>query len=194
MDPARVVVFCGSNPGKDPAHVASAQALGRALVRRGLGLVTGGGRVGLMGAVADAVLQAGGEAIGVIPRSLFRKEIAHDGMTELHVVETMHERKAKMAALGGAFVALPGGLGTLEELFEVWTWSQLGLHRKAIGLLDPAGYYDPLLQFLDHAVDERFVRPEHRKLLAVATEPEALLDALRPPPPGATPEQALVKP
>jgi uncharacterized protein (TIGR00730 family) len=178
FDPARVTVFCGSARGHDERHAALATSLGEALVRRGLGLVTGGGSVGLMGVVADAVLARGGEVIGVIPRRLYRKEIAHEGLTKLHVVETMHDRKALLGSLGGAFIALPGGMGTLEELFEVLTWAQLGYHGKPIGLLDPGGYYATLEAFLDHAVGEGFVRPEHRLLLHRAAEPDALLDEL----------------
>ncbi|MCO5166052.1 MAG: TIGR00730 family Rossman fold protein [Planctomycetes bacterium] len=195
LDPPRVTVFCGSQAGLRPRHAEAARALGRALVRRGLGLVTGGGRVGLMGVVADAVLEAGGEAIGVIPRLLATRELAHDGMTHLHVVETMHERKALMATLGGAFVALPGGMGTLEELFEVLTWAQLGIHHKPVGVLDVSGFWAPLATFLDHQVDEGFLRPPHRALLLRADEPDALLDLLeRGQPPGATPAAPVVQP
>ncbi|MBX3471194.1 MAG: TIGR00730 family Rossman fold protein [Planctomycetes bacterium] len=195
LDPPRVTVFCGSQAGLSPRHAEAARALGRALVRRGLGLVTGGGRVGLMGVVADAVLEAGGEALGVIPRLLATRELAHDGMTHLHVVETMHERKALMAALGGAFVALPGGMGTLEELFEVLTWAQLGIHHKPVGVLDVDGFWAPLSAFLDHQVAEGFLRPPHRGLLLRADDPEALLDLLeRGQPPGATPAAPVVQP
>ncbi len=178
LEPGRVTVFCGARTGDDPAHAAGARALGRALARRGLGLVTGGGRVGLMGVVADAALEAGGEAIGVIPRALATREVAHQGMTRLEVVGSMHERKARMADLGGAFCALPGGLGTLEELFEVLTWAQLGLHRKPIGLLDPGGYYDGLSAFLDGAVRAGFLAALDRALLVVERDPERLLDRL----------------
>lgn len=180
----RVCVFCGSSPGARPGYRALAGALGGALARRRLTLVFGGGRVGLMGQVADAVLAAGGEAIGIIPRGLFRKEVAHEGLTELEVVGTMHERKARMAELAQAFIALPGGLGTLEELFETWTWGQLGIHGKPLGLLDGNGYYDHLIRFLDHAVAERFVKPEYRAMVMVSQDPEDLLDLLavyRPP-------------
>ena len=178
-----VAVFCGSSPGRRPEHAALAEALGRALARRSLTLVYGGGRVGLMGVLADAVLENGGRAIGVIPRALARKEVAHDGLTELEVVATMHERKARMAELADAFLALPGGLGTLEELFETWTWGQLGIHGKPLGLLDPAGYFDHLVAFLDHAVGEGFVRAEHRGMVRRHRVPEdgdpgALLDRL----------------
>ncbi len=172
----RVCVFCGSSPGANPAYLTAAQAMGRALAARGLGLVYGGGSVGLMGAVADAALAAGGEVVGVIPRALQLRELAHGGLTHLHVVGSMHERKAKMAELAQGFVALPGGMGTLEELAEILTWAQLGLHARPVGLLDVAGYYAPLVSFLDRAVQEGFVRPEHRRLLTVAGDPTTLLD------------------
>jgi uncharacterized protein (TIGR00730 family) len=174
----RVLVFCGSSPGARAEYAASAQELGRLLAGRGLGLVYGGASVGLMGAVADGALAAGGEVIGVIPRQLVEREIAHPGLTDLREVTTMHERKALMAELSDAVIALPGGTGTLDELFELFTWSQLGLHRKPIGLLDVAGYWQPLLAMLDHMVDERLLRAEHRAMLLVDTEPEPLLDAL----------------
>jgi len=174
----RVCVFCGSSPGARPEYARLAAELGRALARRRLTLVYGGGRVGLMGQLADAVLAAGGEVLGVIPRALATKERAHPGLTDLEVVETMHERKARMAELAGAFIALPGGLGTLEELFETWTWGQLGIHAKPLGLLDGNGYFDHLIRFLDHAVEERFVQPEYRGMVVVASAPEALLDHL----------------
>ena len=153
-------------------------ALGRHLAERGLTLVYGGGAVGLMGTVADAALAAGGEVIGIIPQSLQEAEIGHKGLTRLEVVDGMHARKARMAELADAFIALPGGLGTLEELFEVWTWGQLGYHAKPLGLLEVNGFYDPLLTFLDHLVDERFVRAEHRGMLQRGASPEALLDSL----------------
>jgi uncharacterized protein (TIGR00730 family) len=195
LDPARVTVFCGSSPGASPRYAAAARAMGEALVARGLGLVTGGGRVGLMGVVADAVLGRGGEALGVIPRLLATREVAHEGMTRLHVVETMHERKALMATLGGAFVALPGGMGTLEELFEALTWAQLGIHRKPVGLLEVDGYWAPLERFLDHAVEAGFLRPVHRALLVRARDPHELLDLLEQgPPPGATLPGPIVQP
>ena len=180
----RVCVFCGSSLGSNPAYADAARRLGEAVARRRLGLVYGGGSVGLMGVVADAALAAGGEVVGVIPGALERRELAHRGLTRLHVVGSMHERKARMAELSDAFVALPGGLGTLEELAEVLTWAQLGLHRKLCALLDAGGYWRPLTAFLDHAVAERFVRPEHRAMLLVEEDPEALLDRLsrfRPP-------------
>ena len=171
-----VCVYCGSSAGRDPAYVEAAGALGRALVARGLGLVYGGASVGVMGAVADAVLDLGGRAVGVIPEALVRKEIAHGGLTELVVTSSMHERKTRMADLSDAFVALPGGIGTLEEIFEAWTWGQLGLHAKPFGFLNVAGYWDGLVSFLDHAVRERFVREPHRAMLVVSEDPEELLD------------------
>ena len=185
MTVRRVCVFCGSAAGAMPAYRRAAARLGEALARRGLGLVYGGGSIGLMGVVADAALAAGGEVVGVIPRRLARKEIAHAGLTRLRVVPSMHARKAMMADLADAFVAMPGGLGTLEELTEVLTWAQLGLHAKPCALLDVAGYWRPLIRLLDHAVEERFLRPEHRRLLLVERSPERLLDRLgrwRPPP------------
>lgn len=175
----RVCVYCGSRPGARPAYAEAAARLGALLAAEGIGVVTGGGRVGLMGAVADAVLEAGGEAIGVIPQALLDREVGHEGMTELYVVQTMHERKALMADLADAFVAMPGGLGTLEEIAEALTWAQLGIHTKPCGLLDVDGYYRPLARFLDHAVAQGFVHPEHRSALVVATEAEPLLDGLR---------------
>ena len=174
----RICVFTGSSPGGRGEYTGAARALGFALVARGCELVYGGAKVGLMGALADAVLAAGGRAIGVIPEVLVAKEVAHDGLSELHVVGSMHERKALMADLASAFVALPGGLGTLEELAEMLTWAQLGLHAKPCGLLDVCGYYEGLLTFLDHAVAERFVRREHRALLLAAREPDELLARL----------------
>lgn len=195
LEPRRVTVFCGSAVGASPRFAEAARALGRAMVRRGLGLVTGGGRVGLMGVIADAVLEAGGEAIGVIPRLLATREIAHDGMTRLHVVENMHERKALMATLGGAFVALPGGMGTLEELFEVLTWAQLGIHHDPVGVLDADGFWAPLDRLLDHQVEAGFLRAQHRALLLREEDPDALLDLLEQgQPPGATPAAPVVAP
>ncbi len=174
----RLCVFCGSSPGNDPRYLEAARTMGRTLAARGLGLVYGGGSVGLMGAVADAALGAGGEVIGVIPEVLQIRELAHRSLTNLHVVGSMHERKALMAELSDGFVALPGGMGTLEELSEVLTWAQLGLHARPIGLLDVAGYYRPLATFFDQAVSAGFLRPVHRRLLLVGEEPAALLDAL----------------
>jgi len=176
MDLKNICVYCGSNAGNDPIYTAQAQALGRALVERGLGLVYGGSRVGIMGVVADAVLQAGGRAIGVLPEALMQKELAHKGLTELHVVASMHERKTMMAAKADAFVAMPGGIGTLEEIFEVWTWAQLGFHNKPCGLLNVAGFYDKLAGFLDHAAASGFMQPQHRDMLAVESDPHRLLD------------------
>jgi uncharacterized protein (TIGR00730 family) len=171
-------IYCGSSVGIHPEYAAIAKTLGRALVHHGVGLVYGGGRVGLMGIVADAVLERGGKVIGVIPEPLAAREIAHDGLTELHVVADMHERKALMARRSSAFLTLPGGIGTFEEFFETLTWAALGLHQKPMGVLNVAGYFDPLLALLDHAVAERFVRPEHLKLLLVATDPEAVVSDL----------------
>jgi uncharacterized protein (TIGR00730 family) len=175
----RLCVFSGSSPGAHPDYAEATAALGRALAGAGIGVVYGGASVGLMGTVADAALAAGGEVVGVIPAALRDREIAHPGLSELHVVGSMHERKALMADLSDGFVALPGGTGTLDELFEVYTWTQLGLHAKPLGLLDVRGYYASLVAFLDHAVAERFVTAEHREMLVVAERPEALLDAFR---------------
>jgi uncharacterized protein (TIGR00730 family) len=180
----RVCVFAGSRPGNGDGHLTAARELGRTLAARGLGLVYGGGRAGLMGALADAALEGGGQVIGVIPDHMAARDLAHPGLSELRVVGSMHERKATMARLADAFVALPGGLGTLEESFEALTWTQLGLHAKPFGFLDAGGYYADLLSFLDHATEQRFMAPEHRALVLVAGGPDALLDALaafRPP-------------
>jgi len=174
----RVCVFCGSRHGTRPAYAHAAEAMGRELATRGLGLVYGGGHVGLMGVVADAALAAGAEAVGVIPHALAAREVGHPGLTELHVVDTMHERKALMADLSDAFVALPGGIGTLEEIMEVWTWGYLGIHRKPVGLLNVEGYFDPLLAWVERATADGFLRDVHRDLLVTADEPGALLDAL----------------
>lgn len=174
----RLCVFTGSNGGTRPEYGEVAAELGTLLAGRGIGLVYGGARVGLMGIVADAVLAAGGEAIGVIPEALVAKEVAHGGLTELRVVASMHERKALMSDLADGFVALPGGWGTLEEFFEVLTWAQLGLHRKPCGLLNVHGYFDHLLTFLAHTMDEGFVRREHAAALSVAVAPADLLDRL----------------
>ena len=174
----RLCVFCGSSAGARPEYLVAAQTLGRVLAEREVALVYGGARVGLMGAVADAALAVGGEVIGVIPRALEEREIAHTGLTELRVVGSMHERKAVMSDLSDAFIALPGGLGTLEELFEVWTWAQLGVHDKPCAVLDVAGYYARLLDFLDHGVREGFVRPAHRGRLLVDEDPARLVDRL----------------
>jgi uncharacterized protein (TIGR00730 family) len=178
MNFTRVCVYCGSNSGSRPAYERAAWEMGAALARRGLELVYGGGRVGLMGAIADAVLAEGGKVIGIIPEALVAKEVAHRGLTELRVVNSMHERKAMMVELADAFIALPGGFGTLEEFCEVLTWAQLGLHQKPHGLLNVEGFYDPLLSFFDHAVAENFVRPAHRSLVLAEKEPDRLLDLL----------------
>ena len=181
-DPRRVCLYAGSAPGARPEYASAARAMVDALAARGLGVVYGGGRAGMMGALADAALSAGTEVIGIIPRHLADREVAHDGLTELRVVASMHERKAQMVELSDAFIALPGGLGTLEELIEVLTWAQLGLHAKPCGLLNAAGYYDPLIAFLDHAVTEGFITPASRRLLSVAGTPQELLAALVPVP------------
>ena len=179
----RVCVFCGSRPGGRPVFAEQARAFGRLLAARGVGLVYGGGHVGLMGILADAVLEEGGEVRGVIPRALEDRELAHRRLTELHVVDTMHQRKALMADLADGFAALPGAFGTGDELFEILTWAQLGLHGKPIGLLNVAGFFDPLLAWIDRAVEEAFLKPQHRDLLLVADEPGRLLDLLLNPPP-----------
>jgi uncharacterized protein (TIGR00730 family) len=178
MEIRRICVFCGSHPGASPVYAETARTLGETLARRGLGLVFGGGKVGLMGAVADGALAAGGEAIGVIPHALVVREVAHQGLTELRVVDSMHERKALMAELSDGFLVLPGGIGTMEEFFEVWTWAQLGLHEKPIGLLDTAGYFAQLQGFLDHAVAERFLHPDHRSTVLVDSDAGRLLDRM----------------
>jgi uncharacterized protein (TIGR00730 family) len=168
-------VFCGSNSGNDPIYANVARDFGILLAKSNIALVYGGGHVGLMGIVADAVLAGGGKAIGVIPRMLWEREVGHRNLTELHIVETMHERKAMMASLSDAFVALPGGLGTLEEIFEVWTWAQLGIHRKPLGFLDANGFYAPLLTFLDRALDAGFIRAKYRSMATVDVDPASLL-------------------
>src|SRR5579859_2256551 len=174
----RVLVFCGSSPGIRPEYTEAAAELGRLLAQRRLELVYGAASVGVMGAIADATLAAGGRAIGVIPTRLVEAEIAHPGLTELHVVDTMHQRKALMSELSDAVIVLPGGIGTLDEFFELFTWSQLGLHHVPLGVLNVAGYWDPLLACLDHMVGERFLRAEHLASLIVSHEPGALLDEL----------------
>ena len=174
----RICVFCGSSAGSRPEYRGCAEELGVELTRRNIGLVYGGGNVGLMGAIADAVLAAGGEAIGVIPEHLMNREIGHKQLTKLHIVRSMRERKATMADLSDAFVALPGGFGTLEEFFEVLTWSQLGLHLKPCGIVNVLGYYTPLLAMLDHAVSERFLKPQNRALVLARDTPSELLQAL----------------
>jgi uncharacterized protein (TIGR00730 family) len=180
----KICVFCGANPGTNPAYAEAARALGHAIAARGLGLVYGGGRVGLMGVVADAALEAGAEVDGVIPEHLVQRELGHGSVTRLHIVESMHERKALMAKLSDGFVVLPGGFGTLEEAFEVLTWSQLGLHKKGTVFLDVNGYWSRLNDMLDSMVTEGFVKPEHRMLSLTAATPEQSLDMLaayRPP-------------
>ena len=174
----RVCVYCGSSSGENPIHREAAEALGALLVESGIGVVYGGGNVGLMGAVADGALRAGGEVIGVIPTALMDKELGHAGITKLHVVASMHERKQLMADLSDGFIALPGGIGTFEELFETFTWLQLGFHEKPVGLLNVAGFYDHLLTFLAHATDEGFLRPAHLESLLVETKCDALLDRM----------------
>lgn len=174
----RVCVFCGSSPGARPAYASAAAALAQCLVARGITLVYGGGNVGLMGILADTARAAGGEVIGVIPRGLVAKEVAHVGLADLRVVESMHERKALMAELSDAFIAMPGGYGTFEEFCEILTWTQLGLQRKPCGILNIEGYYDLLLKMFDHAVTERFVKPVHRELFIADTSPETLLERL----------------
>ena len=171
----RLAVFCGSNPGARPDYVTAARALGKLLCERGIGIVYGGSNVGLMAALADTMLDEQGDIIGVIPRMLVQREVANTALTDLRIVESMHERKAMMAELADGFVALPGGIGTLEEFFEIWTWGQLGMHQKPCGLLNVAGYFDPLLEFLDRAVAEKFVRDIHRKMVIVESDPAALL-------------------
>ncbi len=178
MKVKRLCVFCGSSSGTLPGYTQAATELGRLAAARGIELVYGGGRVGLMGTLADACLAAGGRIVGVIPEALATKELAHQGCTQLHVVASMHERKALMAELSDAFVALPGGIGTFEELFEVWTWGQLGFHKKPCGLLNTAGFYDRLLEFLAHAAEQQFMRPEHLAMLAQADDCETLLARL----------------
>ncbi|MGY4532859.1 uncharacterized protein (TIGR00730 family) [Pseudomonas sp. TE3786] len=171
-------VFCGASPGANPVYREAAINLGRTLAEQGIRLIYGGGAVGLMGIVADAALEAGGEVIGIIPQSLKSAEIGHNGLTRLEVVDGMHARKARMAELSDGFIALPGGLGTLEELFEVWTWAQLGYHSKPLGLLEVNGFYAKLNDFLDHLVEERFVRAPHRAMLQINESPSELIAAM----------------
>jgi len=175
----RLCVFCGSSPGSDPVFADAARMLGRALAEAGIGLVYGGGRAGLMGVIADAALAAGGEVIGVIPQALVDRELAHRGCTTLHVVDSMHTRKAMMAELADGFVALPGGIGTLEELFEVWTWAQLGDHAKPVALLNVAGFYDTLTAFLGEIEAKGFLRHRHGDMLLVAEDAAALINRMR---------------
>ena len=174
----RICVFCGSSPGGRAEYADAARQMGQALADAGLGLVYGGGRVGLMGVVADTVMQSGGEAIGVIPEALMRREVGHHGLTELYVVGSMHERKQRMADLSDGFIAMPGGYGTFEEFCEVITWSQLGIHPKPCGLLNVLGYYDALLAMFDHGVAERFIHPRHRAMVLEDTDPARLVIAM----------------
>src|ERR1035441_1117909 len=174
----RICVFCGSSPGSRPEYRAAAEELGTELVRRKIGLVYGGGNVGLMGVLADAVLRANGEAVGVIPENLMAREVGHNGLTKLHIVRSMHERKALMSDLSDAFIALPGGFGTLEEFCEIVTWAQLGLHAKPCGVLNVLAYYSPLLAMFDHAVQERFLKVENRGLVLARDSVSGLLQAL----------------
>jgi uncharacterized protein (TIGR00730 family) len=174
----RICIFCASSPGNRPEYTAAAEEMATELVNRKIGLVYGGSKVGLMGVLADAVLGAGGEAVGVIPKNLMEREVGHAGLSKLHVVQSMHERKALMADLSDAFIALPGGFGTLEEFCEVVTWSQLGLHAKPCGILNVLEYYSPLLAMFDHAVEERFLKPENRALVLARASPAELLRAL----------------
>ena len=180
----RLAVFCGSNPGARPDYVQATRALGRLLASRGVGIVYGGSNVGLMQALADSMLDELGDIIGVIPQMLVAREVANKALADLRIVDSMHDRKALMAELADGFVALPGGIGTLEEFFEIWTWAQLGMHDKPCGLLNVAGYFDPLLEFLDLAVAEKFVREVHRKMVIVESDPATLLarfEAYEPP-------------
>ena len=174
----RVCVFCGSNPGLNPAHAQAARAMGRAIAAQGLGLVYGGGHVGLMGIVADAALREGAEVIGIIPETLMRREVGHGALTELRVVATMHERKAMMADLSDGFIVLPGGIGTLEEAVEAFTWTQLGIHQKGLVFLDTAGYWQRMAAVFDHMVTEGFLHEKHRAMVTFVQEPEAALEAL----------------
>jgi len=171
-----ICVYCGSSPGRLEVYADGARALAQALVARDLGLVYGGASIGLMGLIADGVLRLGGRAVGVIPHALAQKEVAHKGLTELHITQSMHERKTLMAELSDGFIAMPGGIGTFEEIFEIWTWAQLGIHAKPCGLLNVSGYFDALTTFLDHATAEQFLKPPHRSLLVVESGPDALLD------------------
>lgn len=174
----RICVFLGSSFGVSPVYAEAATRLGTLMAERGIGLVYGGGRVGLMGTIADAVIAGGGEAIGIIPASLRAREGDHPSLTQLHVVHTMHERKARMAELADGYITLPGGIGTLEEMFETWTWAQLGLHEKPCGLLDVNGFYERLSGFIDHVVDEGFLQARHRNMLMIEREPALLLDRM----------------
>ena len=174
----RICVFCGSSVGNKEIYAEFAEAMGELLAAKGIALVYGGGHVGLMGVIADAVLARGGEVIGVIPQALADREIAHSGLTDLRVVDSMHTRKAMMADLSDAFIAMPGGVGTFEEFFEAVTWTQLGVHRKPCGLLNVGGFYTPLVAFIEQAVNDGFIKPIHRAMIAVDDNPERLLDTL----------------
>ena len=178
-----VCVYCGSNSGNDPAFGEATRALANLLVARGIRIIYGGAALGLMGLLADTAMKAGGEVVGVLPQGLKDREIGHPGLTELHLVASMHERKAMMAELSEGFIALPGGIGTLEELIEIYTWGQLGLHRKPLGMLNVNGYYDALGAFLDHAVDSGFLHPQQRAVMRMEADPERLLEALGEPVP-----------
>ena len=173
-----IAVYCGANPGASPIYADAARALGRALVGHNVALVYGGGHVGLMGIIADEVLRLGGEVTGVIPQQLVDRELAHPGLTRLFVVKDMHESKAMMAQLSEGFIAMPGGMGTLEELFEMLTWSQLGIHAKPVGVFNVDGFYDQLVGFMDHVAQEGFIRPQHAGLMMVEADPEALVKRL----------------
>lgn len=173
-----IAVYCGANPGASAIYADAARAMGRALVAHGVALVYGGGHVGLMGTIADEVLRLGGEVTGVIPQQLVDRELAHPGLTRLFVVKDMHERKAMMASLSDGFIALPGGMGTLEELFEMLTWLQLGIHSKPVGVLNVAGFYDQLIGFMQHLLGEGFIRPQHAGLMQVESDPAALIQRL----------------
>jgi len=173
----KICVYCGSSPGKRSIYTEQAKKLGELFVQREIDLVYGGASVGVMGVIADAVIDNGGRATGIIPEALLRKEVAHDRLTDLQVVGSMHDRKARMADISDGFIALPGGLGTVEELFEMLTWAQLGFHQKPVGILNVSGYFDHLSTFLDHAVAEQFVKKEHRKMLMIEDDPEKLIDA-----------------
>ncbi len=174
----RLCVFCGSSAGQNPEYAEAARQVGCLIASRGIALVYGGASIGLMGMVADSALEAGGEVIGVLPKTLARREVSHSDLSELHIVDTMHERKAMMANLADGFMALPGGCGTFDELFEVITWAQIGVHAKPIAILNTVGYYDPLIALFEHAIAERFVHKDHQKLILHGTDPAALLDKM----------------
>jgi len=175
----RICVFCGSNPGRDPVYMETAEKVGLFLAENGVELVFGGGRVGLMGKIADTVMENGGSVIGIIPKSLSDKEVAHQGLTELHIVDSMHTRKAMMEDLSDGFIALPGGFGTFEELCEIITWAQLGFHEKPCGFLNVNGYYDPLVELFDKATDQQFVRPKHRELVIIESDIKSMFQKMQ---------------